>query len=353
MPNPFFYGGRVNPEQFVGRRAELQRIFAGLEVAHTGQMQSFSVVGPRRIGRSSLLFYVANRHARYLTQADNYRFAYVDLQDASCKTLDGLLKRILREFGVDKHNAQVTLERFQDAVVALKDGGALPVICLDEFEELMHHSNEFNVDLYDSWRYLMNNNAAAFITASKTPLNELAQAQRYTSPFFNIFTFVRLDEFTDDEALELIDRGVKCDHPFGNAERNQMSNLAGNHPYKLQLAGHLIYDARVSGEPIDWDKLRPEFDRQLEQAGIEENVFAKTAREKWTDALKWFFIDLPRMIGRAILESILRLNRDSFSETTAWLVGTGALVAVVLVLLGVIRFTWDDIWTTIDRVRGK
>ena len=55
MSNPFYYGGRVEPDQFVGRQSELRRIFAALEIAHTGQMQSVSVVGPRRIGKSSLL----------------------------------------------------------------------------------------------------------------------------------------------------------------------------------------------------------------------------------------------------------------------------------------------------------
>ncbi len=201
MANPFFYGGRVNPEQFVGRRAELQRIFAGLEVTHTGQMQSFSVVGPRRIGKSSLLFFVTHRHKTYLKNSAKYRFAHVNLQEPSCKTLEGLLRKILKELGAPKHkNAVLTLEKFQDAVNALKDDGYLPVILLDEFEELMHHSIASTADLYDSWRSLMNNSTASFITASKTPLNELAQQDNYTSPFFNIFTYVPLGELTDNEA---------------------------------------------------------------------------------------------------------------------------------------------------------
>ncbi len=133
MPNPFYYGGHVNPEQFVGRKSELQRIFAGLEVAHTGQIQSFSVVDPGRIGKSSLLFYVTSRYRQYLGPSAKYRFAFVDLQSAECKTLDGLLKRILKELGVNSRGSdKMTLEKFQDAIIALKDGGALPVICLDE-----------------------------------------------------------------------------------------------------------------------------------------------------------------------------------------------------------------------------
>jgi len=60
MSNPFYYGGHVQPDQFVGRKAELRRIFSALETAHTGQLQSVSVVGPRRIGVSMLRCRVQN-----------------------------------------------------------------------------------------------------------------------------------------------------------------------------------------------------------------------------------------------------------------------------------------------------
>jgi len=35
MPNPFFFGGHItDPDQFVGRKAELRRIASLLETAH-------------------------------------------------------------------------------------------------------------------------------------------------------------------------------------------------------------------------------------------------------------------------------------------------------------------------------
>ena len=270
MPNPFFYGGRVNPEQFVGRRAELQRIFAGLEVAHTGQMQSFSVVGPRRIGKSSLLFYAANKYAQYLTQAANYRFGYFELSDAHCRTLDGLLDGILKQLGAGQLDGKKSaLTEFQDAIIALKTRGAFPVVCLDEFEELTDHPNQFTPDLYDSWRFLINQQAIAFITASKSPLIDLAQTLGYTSPFFNVFTYLPLGELTDDEARELIARGADCDHAFTPTEQNDAWLLAGNHPYRLQLAGSLLYQAKADNRAVDWAELRREFVTQLQNVGLE------------------------------------------------------------------------------------
>ena len=66
MSNPFFYGGRVSPGFFVGRTQQLRRIYSCLEIANTGQLQSVSVVGPHRIGRSSLLNYVAEKYDLFL-----------------------------------------------------------------------------------------------------------------------------------------------------------------------------------------------------------------------------------------------------------------------------------------------
>jgi hypothetical protein len=317
-------------------------------------MQSFSIVGPRRIGKSSLLFYIASRYAQYLGPSSKYRFAYIDLQDASTLTPDGLFKKILSELGAPPQtNAKLTLAKFQDAITALKEGGALPVILLDEFEELLHHAGLIAPDLFDSWRYLMNNNVAAFITASKTPLNELAKAKKFTSPFFNIFTFMPLGNFTDDEALELINRCNACTPPFENVERNLMHTLAGNHPYKLQLAGSLIYDMKAREGKVDWDKLRAAFDRQVNAVGLDDNIVTKTVLERWLNAVKWGFIEFPKIFGRAILESLLRLNRDSFSETTAWIVGAVPLAVLVLILLGYITVNLEDILKLIDRLRGK
>jgi hypothetical protein len=174
MSNPFYYGGRVEPDQFVGRQSELRRIFTALEVAHTGQMQSVSVVGPRRIGKSSLLWYVTQRDSAFLQNAARYRFVYLDLQDARCHTLQGLLGQITTELGIRGKIGQLSLVTFQDAIIALKQQGILPVICLDEFEELVERQTAFPGDVYDSWRSLMNQHALAFITASKTPLPALA-----------------------------------------------------------------------------------------------------------------------------------------------------------------------------------
>ena len=348
MPNPFFYGGRVNPEQFVGRRAELQRIFAGLEVAHTGQMQSFSVVGPRRIGKSSLLFYIANRYARDLTQAAQYRFGYVELQDAHCKTLDGLFRTILDSLQVSSSEA-LTLAKFQDEILKLKAAGNYPVVCLDEFETLAQKTDVYDRDLYDCWRHLMNENAIAFITASKTPLIDLAQTLGYTSPFFNVFTYLPLGELTDDEARTLIARGADCDRAFTPTEQSDALLLAGKHPYKLQLAGGLLYEVKANSSIVDWDWVRREFHLQLEQVGLEEPVINETTPQKIQGILRRLLTS-PRYLGRAILDL---LGRDKAADSSALIVGWAIIIIVLAVAFGWIGMELLTGWYSFFTGAGK
>lgn len=69
MPNPFFFAGKItDPRHFVGREKELKRIFGYLDTAHTGQIQHASVVGERRIGKSSLLYHISQVYDNYLPE---------------------------------------------------------------------------------------------------------------------------------------------------------------------------------------------------------------------------------------------------------------------------------------------
>ena len=98
MPNPFFFAGKItNPEHFVGREKELKKIFGYLDTAHTGQIQHASVVGERRIGKSSLLYHICQVYENYLPDHQNYRFVYIDLDNPHCHTQQGLLRYILEQ----------------------------------------------------------------------------------------------------------------------------------------------------------------------------------------------------------------------------------------------------------------
>src|SRR2546425_534175 len=78
--NPFTYGNPISdPKRFFGRRHEVQQVFSRLRNA---EFESSSLVGERRIGKTSLLKYLAHPLVpqSYGLDPDKYLFVYVDLQ---------------------------------------------------------------------------------------------------------------------------------------------------------------------------------------------------------------------------------------------------------------------------------
>ena len=79
-PNPFMNRGVItDPNDFFGREEQVNEIFTRLQ-----GMQSSSIVGERRIGKSSLLYYLTQTGPQRL--GDAYRFFYLDIQDAHFHT---------------------------------------------------------------------------------------------------------------------------------------------------------------------------------------------------------------------------------------------------------------------------
>lgn len=264
MPNPFFYGGMItDPRKFFGRKEELRLIFGRLG---TTPPQCVSVVGERRIGRSSLLYHLTQAYPQWLANAGRYLFAYLDLQSARCHTRAGLLSNVLEallsraeldsasEEGrwlADLRGKAIDLVAFEEALEKMNTLDLRPVLCLDEFENLTVRPQEFGNDFFDSWRSVAQFGHIAFVTASRTPLEFLSRSGKLTSPFFNIFARVPLGELKPDEARALVTQ--PSDRPFTEEEVRLALRLAegtafGYHPFRLQIACSIIYEEKAKGK---------------------------------------------------------------------------------------------------------
>jgi uncharacterized protein len=330
VPNPFTYGGRItNPAQFIGRGKELRDIFSALETASSGQLQHVQVVGERRIGKSSLLYYITQIYKQRLTQPEKYRFVYVDLQDAHCHKLEGLLKYVLGELKV---SAKPTLANFQEAVEDLNRNGVYPVLCLDEFEHLTKHKDQFPDEVFEVWRSLASGSKLAFITASQTSLGQLIQQGNLTSTFHNIFIYCELGNFTDPEARMLLARNT--DRPFNEEEISKLFKLAGYHPAHLQIAAQLLYEAKAS-QIVNWIELRTEYEKRISQI----KPFApQSSQSSWLNKLWLGILGFIKSIGRAILET--RKAKDEISESSALWWGIIAILILLLLIFGWIPLGW-------------
>lgn len=258
--NPFHWRGTVtDPEAFIGRDQDFQAIFTRLKT-----LSCVSLVGDRRIGKSSLLYQAALRAPKLL--GPNCRAVYIDLLSAKHHTLDGLLRALVHGFTGDDltlmgWTAPEKLSAFEDAVRRVRSKGAMPVAFLDEFEAVAGRKEEFGDNLLESWRSLGNDGQMAFVTSSAQTLDRITHESGFTSSFYNIFAQVKLEEFTDRDARAFVLYALRA----GNLELPDETFLlraGGRHPLKLQVAAWHLYEARQSGQ-VDFGVLQQKIHEEV------------------------------------------------------------------------------------------
>lgn len=233
--NPFFFSGMVqHPDNFYGRQAELQRIFGLLGGA---QPMSVSIVGARRIGKSSLLWYICQKGPEKLGK--EWRLGYVGLDGLGDLTVPHLLRAMA--VSLNERLSEASYEGFSALVDSLVKQGQRLVLCLDEFEA----AGQLGSDFLGYLRGLISTNKATLVVATERPLEELSQEGVLTSPFYNIFTRMVLGPMPEAEARELLtQRGAM---PFSSEEIATALRQSGGHPFLLQQSGSQLYEKHYGG----------------------------------------------------------------------------------------------------------
>jgi hypothetical protein len=265
LRNPFFSRQRItDPDCFVGRQREIESLYSAV-ITH----QCRSIVGERKLGKSSLLTAIARPDTlqRYGLDPTRTLFLYLDLEGmASAQRGDfwiEVLDRLSVALPPTADALRERVERLLDAgelrfttvrrlLRRVRDAGLDLVLTLDEFEGLAQNAN-FEPDFYGELRSLAGELGIAYLTASKRGLYELTyhHTDTLSSPFFNIFSEMTLGLMTEDEARSLLETlSQQGSGPgFCDEEIELALELAGPHPFFLQIAGFHLYELPGRGEP--------------------------------------------------------------------------------------------------------
>ena len=243
-PNPFCFGGPVRPEMFYGREDILQTLTTRIGGP---SLQSTSVVGERRMGKSSLLMYVRERLETRLPKHHAYVFIYLDLMQGIFYTRKGMMRYLRRKLSKAwqepwPKDEDGDLEAFDFALDDLKDDNIRLILCLDEMENLTRRPDEFN-DLLEDWRACGSRGKMGMITASRISLADLRQQGGVASPFDNIFITENLGLLKTDEWQALIRDHMRV----SDTELQWIEDMAGGHPAFTQLAGFRLWEMKVRG----------------------------------------------------------------------------------------------------------
>jgi hypothetical protein len=264
--NPFVYGKPVPPGRFVGRQEAVRTVFSRL---HNGE--STAVVGEPHIGKSSLLKYAADEavRTRWLGDACERQL----LIEIDCHLLPGdftpadfwrqalePVPFVVTDAAVERQWATVEANDFGSFSLhrlfrLLAAAGWRVALVIDEFDLLLYHPTLRRAEFFGALRSLVvGTDGLSLVTASRLPLaalNRLTQElNQGGSPFFNMSTEVRLLPLSPDERRQLIDTALaEAGLVFGLADHLFVGELAGGHPFLVQVAAASLFDAAVAGGP--------------------------------------------------------------------------------------------------------
>lgn len=278
IDNPFFHRGAIRRlEDFVGREPEVSQI---LGLLRNGQ--SVSLIGPRRIGKSSLLLHLCHPTVRagFGLDAPGALFVLLDSQELADSPAEEVYELMLNGLShagaragidLDTGEAPGTYRALDRALQQVSQRQTGIVVLLDEFE-LLAANRHLTPYFFARLRGLTTKYGLAFLTTSQRPLFAItAEEEVLSSPFFNIFVTVPLGLFDEMESRELLSRRLAGGPvTFSDRLTGHLLELAGYHPFFLHIAGYHAFQALAAADPLlaagngQFETLVPYLDGQIE-----------------------------------------------------------------------------------------
>ena len=267
MENPFTFGNPVrDPRRFFGRKEEVRQVANRLlSSAH----ESTSIVGERRIGKTSLLKYIAHPQVAPGLGLDPERYCliYIDFQGLTDITPQRFWQRVLAKMKRSVCSAELVAEidrllgmesfdlfDLEDLCEAIATENLTTVLLLDEFEYVTQNQN-FGPDFFGGLRALAIHHNLPLVTATRRELVDLCHSEELKgSPFFNIFANVVLRPFHKAEVLAMVAAYMgEVGLPFTPQDQETIYRLAGGFPFFVQIAGYYLVEAQAppSGSPLE------------------------------------------------------------------------------------------------------
>ena len=292
--NPYLNRTMIrNPGEFHGRRREIRRIYSALDA---DDPQSISIVGDRRIGKSSLLNFIYHRENRQknMTRCGEAIFVYLDFQGRADFDMREFIEFVIGVIRIEDRSiaepapGEITRETLRSIIQGLHGEGRRLIVLMDEFEHITRNPG-FDRHFFSFLRSLAMHHRVAYVTSSYEELQRMCHQQDISdSPFFNIFANLPLRPFRPQEARSLIVTPSQAAGLPLAAHADRALSLAGCFPLFLQIACSCLFEEMMDPAETspDWptvesrflDEARPHFEYLWEQrSDAEREILSNVA----------------------------------------------------------------------------
>lgn len=324
-PNPYSSTMTIrNPQHFYGRHDELDYLYNEIY-----ERRCVSVIGSRRIGKSSLL-YCLSRPEKQQEFAESYDFThfllvFLDMGEYLSCSVTEFFTKICTQL-LAQASGRVTPAQFAELsalgtysgeecfwrfLEKLQEQGLYPVLLLDGFQKITRNQ-DFGPKFFAFMRAQANMGRVSYVTSSLTTLDQCCHAYVEGSPFFNIFLTYRLRSFTEKEARQLLTQPAQeAGFSFTVDEVRYLLYLAGCHPFFLQRAAYLLFRAKTQNRLDGLKQLASELYADLRPHFVDiwEHSLEASEREVLKEEVRWENAAqrrLPELSESALLRQFVR-----------------------------------------------
>ncbi len=251
IENPFFHRGPIrDPAYFYNRQREVKQILDML-----GKGQSVSIIGPRKIGKTSLLLHVSRPEVMQQHGLDPTRYLLVYFNCEGSKNLKAeefytlILEAVTSRatqygYSLDNPEHPVSYLEFKRILRQAFDQELKLTLLLDEFE-IVNQNQNLGLEFLSGLRALATNFDAAYLTVSQRPLATFTAYNH--SPFFNIFLPLKIGLFDGAAGRNLIDESLlRAESFFPPKVVKDILELGGGHPFFLQVVGYWALELQAT-----------------------------------------------------------------------------------------------------------
>jgi AAA+ ATPase superfamily predicted ATPase len=258
----FTLGGPLTPEQFVGRREIVARIIESVRRVKEGPGH-YLIVGPRRIGKTSLLLYLRSvvskeslGEAVYIdcsgvfSMSDFYRTLLTELlrKLGFANRLKISLRQTLQAIGeiqvgvpgvtINLRQTSITAKGVSELIVELASKKQAPFIfLLDELSFVLRILETKELVKFETFAEWIRKTA---IIVGATPFEEYVRTKR---TYLLEFELTRLGPFSRRETDELITKGATdYDLKFEQGSIDLIYRITGGFPFYIQALSSLCVD---------------------------------------------------------------------------------------------------------------
>ena len=230
MVSPFVVNGPVPDTMFFGRDSEIKKLL------QNSLYSDFAIVGNRKVGKTSLLKQVQKR----LTESGKARPMWIDCQ--AVRTPENFLRIFQSVTGI--RLPAPTVQDFSEELAKYSQGGIIPILLIDEVDELLLYEKDHGETLLAQWRALAQQGICHFIFCGGRGV--IQQLDDPRSAFFNFPQSLPLDYLDFDIANQVLTQplktmGVTIDEP--KELLDEIYDLTSGHPNLIQYIGKELVES--------------------------------------------------------------------------------------------------------------